>query len=1285
MNNRMVPKSLKSKMTLTVFLLVTGLLSSVAFVTYLYFAKQFKKSISEQQVTLITQLAEQLDDKILTAKEQISNSAKGINPANLHDAAKMQRFLDHEAGLRSFFDTGMLLVSKDGELLAESPYYAGRRGKDYTFRDYVAITLKTGRPCISKPYLTSVPTYHPSITFAVPVFGADGRVAAVLAGRHDLLSDNFLGKLADARIGKTGYLYLFNPERTFIMHPDRQRILETVPVGANQGYERALNGFEGTLENTNSLGVRGLTSFKRLHSAEWYLAAHYPLQEAYAPLYAAKRYFYLVLVLAVSFSTVVVWLAMKKLTAPLVTFTSHITQMPGKQGAERFVAVDTGDEIGALANAFNGMVAELEKQQETLQKNAETYAIVAQFATELAAWRAPDNSILYISANCREITGYADSEFYREPELLDRLVHPNDRELWLHHTDKAGEDGAYEPIDFRIFTKDGEVRWLSHSCHSVTNNRGEFLGVRGSFRDISERKEMEEQLWEEKEFAENLINHAVVPIFVVDPQHRVIIWNKACEELTGVAAAEVVGTGDQWKPFYDHQRPTLSDLIVNDAVKDMADFYPICAKSDPIADSLQGEGWFKNLGGRDRYVSFDAASVRNGKGELIAVIETLQDITARKQAEEELRKLSIAVEQSPASIVITDKAGTIEYVNPRFSQITGYTREEAIGQNPRLLKSGKTTPTVYAELWQTITSGREWQGEFYNKKKNGEFFWESATISPITDAAGAITHFMGIKEDVTARKQAEELLHAEQQRLFAVLDGLPGFVYLQAPDYSIRFANRYFRERFGEVEGKSCYQLIYNRDNPCETCPTFRVFETNELLIWDWTGKDGRSYQVYDYPYTDIDGSPLVLEMGIDITEQKSAERNLRKSRAELIAKHEELKAIFLQVEAAKKEWERTMDCIGDMLMQVDSEGKIKRCNKAVQEFSGCSYQEVLGRNWTEFLDEHGLKPQLFFSSGMELYHEASMRWFVFNSYPYTESADFEISGIVITILNITELKRTVAKLDSAYTELKATHSQLLQNEKMASIGQLAAGVAHEINNPIGFVSSNLGTLDKYVTRLTDFIALQKEKLATLGTPALLDELAEKGKALKLDYITADAKQLIRESLEGTERVRQIVQDLKTFSRVDEAEYKHADINDCLKSTINIVWNELKYKATLNKELGEIPQTKCYPQQLNQVFMNLLVNAAHAIEKQGEITVRTWLDAGFINVSVSDTGCGIPAANLSRIFEPFYTTKEVGKGTGLGLSISYDIVKKHGGEIQVCSEVGKGTTFAVKIPVVEGR
>ena len=197
--------------------------------------------------------------------------------------------------------------------------------------------------------------------------------------------------------------------------------------------------------------------------------------------------------------------------------------------------------------------------------------------------------------------------------------------------------------------------------------------------------------------------------------------------------------------------------------------------------------------------------------------------------------------------------------------------------------------------------------------------------------------------------------------------------------------------------------------------------------------------------------------------------------------------------------------------------------------------------------------------------------------------------------------------------------------------------------------------------------------------------IAENRKSLKIDYVLQDMGNLVRESLDGSERVRKIVQSLKSFSRVDETEYKVADINAGIESTINIVWNELKYKATVKKEYGDIPMTKCNPGQLNQVFMNMLVNAVNAIGERGEITVKTWTGNGDINISITDTGCGIPAENIKRIFEPFFTTKEVGKGTGLGLSIAYDIVKKHNGKIKVDSEVGKGTTFTVIIPVVEDR
>ncbi len=282
------------------------------------------------------------------------------------------------------------------------------------------------------------------------------------------------------------------------------------------------------------------------------------------------------------------------------------------------------------------------------------------------------------------------------------------------------------------------------------------------------------------------------------------------------------------------------------------------------------------------------------------------------------------------------------------------------------------------------------------------------------------------------------------------------------------------------------------------------------------------------------------------------------------------------------------------------------------------------------------------------------------------------------SMMHILESKNT--ELKQAYAELKQTQSHLVQHEKMASIGQLAAGVAHEINNPVGFIASNLGTLGRYSGRIREFLKEDAELAAQSGDAGLAARQAESRKRFKIDFTLGDIDDLVRESLEGCERVKKIVQDLKGFSRVDQAREQTVDIHECIDSTINIVWNELKYKTKVMRDYQARRPVTCFPQQLNQVFMNLLVNAAHAIEKEGLITIKTWQDEGFAYVSIADTGCGIPPENLSHIFEPFFTTKEVGKGTGLGLSIAYDIVtKNHHGEIRVESQVGQGTTFTIKL------
>ena len=266
--------------------------------------------------------------------------------------------------------------------------------------------------------------------------------------------------------------------------------------------------------------------------------------------------------------------------------------------------------------------------------------------------------------------------------------------------------------------------------------------------------------------------------------------------------------------------------------------------------------------------------------------------------------------------------------------------------------------------------------------------------------------------------------------------------------------------------------------------------------------------------------------------------------------------------------------------------------------------------------------------------------------------------------------------------KLEEAHNQLLQSEKMASIGQLAAGVAHEINNPIGYVNSNLGTLGTYVEQMLSVLNAYEQAEATCDQAARVRARALK-EEVDLDFIKEDILSLLKESGEGIRRVKQIVQDLKDFSHVDEVEWQMADLHHGLDSTLNVVNNEIKYKADVVREYGDIPRVECLASQLNQVFMNMLVNAAHAMNDgtRGLITVRTGVVGDEVWVEFADNGKGIPPENMTRIFDPFFTTKPVGKGTGLGLSLSYGIIEKHQGRIEVMSEVGKGSAFRVWLPV----
>ncbi len=293
------------------------------------------------------------------------------------------------------------------------------------------------------------------------------------------------------------------------------------------------------------------------------------------------------------------------------------------------------------------------------------------------------------------------------------------------------------------------------------------------------------------------------------------------------------------------------------------------------------------------------------------------------------------------------------------------------------------------------------------------------------------------------------------------------------------------------------------------------------------------------------------------------------------------------------------------------------------------------------------------------------------------------------------QLKKSHDKLNQTLADLKKTQAQMLRSEKLASIGQLAAGIAHEINNPTAFIASNLETLAGYQEDLNRFIEqsrkltmISKEINAEKKIPAAVNELVETlksfGDEIDIDFIKEYMSDIVKESLEGTERIKNIVIALKDFAQPGEGMLEDADIHQVLESTLEIVRNELKYKADIIKEYGDLPLVKSYPRQLGRIFINILVNAVQAIEEHGEIRISTKAnhEDGYVEIRIADTGMGIPEENLSKIFDPFFTTWDVGKGTGLGLSMVHGIVERLNGQVVVDSKLNCGTSVTIYLPLI---
>ena len=506
-----------------------------------------------------------------------------------------------------------------------------------------------------------------------------------------------------------------------------------------------------------------------------------------------------------------------------------------------------------------------------------------------------------------------------------------------------------------------------------------------------------------------------------------------------------------------------------------------------------------------------------------------------------------------------------------------------------------------------------------------------------------------LQQDVARRQQIESSLLAEQKRFNDVLEILPSYLIILTPDHRVTFTNRYFRENFGEPCDRRCYEYLFNRSEPCEKCESFRVMDTKAPHRWEWTGPNSHIYDVYDFPLTDNDGSSLILEMGIDITEVKKSQDELRNLNA----------------------YNRSLiEANLDTLVTITPDGKIGDVNAATEAVTGYSRDELIGTDFLNYFTD----PQKAFAGYQEVFKTGTVRDYeleiqhkdghitpvAFNASVFRDEAG-NVAGVFAGARDLTEIKRKENQLISLNTALEEAieqdrrlHNQLVLAEKFAAMGRMLASITHEINNPLQTIKNCL-------------YLIQSDIPANSQAQEFLDMASSETE--RISNLVAQLREVYRPRQEGQ---------MKPFSLLKALDEVHALLNAQLQSArVNWVQTSVINDPTRTMING-------VEDQIKQVFINLGMNAIDAMQPAGgrilvDIIEREGKDE--VGVIFQDSGPGISTEHLARMFEPFFSTKN--KGLGLGLSISYDIIQKHNGQINVKSEPGQGAVFEIWLPKME--
>ncbi|MDF0556254.1 PAS domain-containing protein [Kamptonema sp. UHCC 0994] len=946
-------------------------------------------------------------------------------------------------------------------------------------------------------------------------------------------------------------------------------------------------------------------------------------------------------------------------------------------------------------------------------------------------WNLKTNEAIF-SRQWKAMLGYEEDEIVNDLVEWDSRVHPEDKaqcyEDFAKHLN--GETSAYRN-EHRLRCKDGSYKWILDRGQVIEwDKEGQPLRFIGTHSDISDRKQAETQLKEISERLSLSLKSGGIGCWELDLVLDTLFWDERMYELYGINK--------------DSETRLAYEIWANGLHPDDRD-----TSETLLRQTLLGEAEFDtefrviHPDGSIHFLKAFGIVQHNAEGNPQKIIGVNFDISDRKEAEilleQSQKRYETLAEASPIGVYLTDAKGDCLYVNQTWSQTTGLTKEEAIGPDWARTLHPEDKERVFKEWYETALVKQQFRSEYRFLHPDSSIAWVMGQALPLIDSEGEIEGYVGTVTDISDRKQAEIELASSQAELMALFNAMQDvIIVLNAEGRYLKIAPScapLLYQPSKEVLGKTLHELLPKDAADLFLNTVHQAIINQSLTQLEYSLPIGDRLVWFDGRISPMSEDRVVL-VARDISDRKRQEQALRlivegtaaktgeeffKSCVQYLAQVLEVRyAVISEFVDSEKSSAKTLafwagddfcdnftySLVGTPCKNVASNTEVCRYPNSVQHlfpeddylvaikaesYAGLSIIDTAG-NYLGLLTVLDTKPMV---------QDIEMQSAILRIFATRAGAEIERIKAEATVRESEiQLRLQSEELEKTLKRLQTTQTQLIQSEKMSSLGQLVAGIAHEINNPVSFIFGNLQPAADYASDLIELIHLYQEHYPI--PPLVISEFA---KAIDFEYLVSDFSNLLNSMKTGATRISDIVKSLRTFSRLDEADLKEIDVHENIESTLIILQNRLnvgtgKKKLSVVKNYGKLPLIECYGGLLNQVFLNLLVNAIDAIEQQrssldltqesdylGCITITTAINLGNqVIISIQDNGCGMSSEVQEKIFNPFFTTKPVGKGTGMGLATSYQIVNEnHRGRLRCCSASGEGTEFVIELPICEQK